>query len=354
MVLDEQPQGPEEQDGIDEFYEEVEILVDPGQGPLRIDRFLTDKLERVSRNKVQNGISSGAVLVNGKEVKSNYKVKPRDFIKVILPRTLDGLGKAIAQDIPLDIIYEDEDLLIVNKPAGLIVHPGIGNPDGTLVNALAYYFQDEDLPIMPGNIADRPGLVHRIDKDTSGLLVIAKSEYAMSHLAKQFFHHTIKRTYWALVWGEPDPLEGTIEVNVGRHPRIRQQQEAFPDGDVGKVAITHYRVLESFYYVSLVECRLETGRTHQIRVHMKHKGHPLFSDHIYGGHQIRKGTVYARYKQFVEKAFQDMPRQALHARTLGFVHPTTGEQMEFEAPLPPDFQSALDHWHRWSNRESFK
>lgn len=351
MVLEEQGREPEEQEGTDEFYEEIEILVDPGQGPLRIDRFLTDKLDRVSRNKVQNGIRSGAVLVNGVEIKSNYKVKPRDYIKVILPRSLDGLGKTLAQDIPLDIIYEDEDLIVVNKPAGMIVHPGIGNPDGTLVNALAFHLQDKDLPVMPGNIADRPGLVHRIDKDTSGLLVIAKSEYAMSHLAKQFFNHTIKRTYWALVWGEPEPREGTIEMNVGRHPRIRQQQEAFPDGDAGKPAITHYRMLESFYYVSLLECHLETGRTHQIRVHMKHQGHPLFSDHIYGGHQIRKGTIYSRYKQFVDGVFQVMPRHALHARTLGFVHPTKGIDMVFDSPLPDDFQQALDAWREWTTRQ---
>ena len=351
MVLDEQGLDPDEQEGIDEFYEEIEIRIDPGQGLLRIDKFLTDRLDRVSRNKVQNGINSGAVLVNGVEVKSNYKVKPRDVINVVLPRSIDGMGKTIAQDIPLDIIYEDDDLLVVNKPAGMIVHPGIGNPDGTLVNALAYYFQDENLPIMPGNIADRPGLVHRIDKDTSGLLVIAKTEYAMSHLAKQFFNHTITRTYWALVWGEPEPREGTIDVFVGRHPRIRQQQEVFPEGDFGKTAVTHYRMLESFYYVSLVECKLETGRTHQIRVHMKYLGHPLFSDHIYGGHQIRKGTIYSKYKQFVDKVFQDMPRQALHARTLGFVHPTTGEQMEFESPLPEDFQSALDHWRMWTTKD---
>lgn len=348
MAFEDEGTGTEEQEGLDEFYEEIEILTDPGQGPIRIDRFLTDRLERISRNKIQNGIRSGAVLVNGGEVKANYKIKPRDLIKVIIPRSLEGMGKALAQDIPIDIIYEDDEVIVVNKPAGMIVHPGIGNPDGTLVNALAYHFQDADLPVMPGNVADRPGLVHRIDKDTSGLLVVAKTEYAMSHLAKQFFNHSIERTYWALVWGQPDPPSGTIDVHVGRHPRIRQQQEAFPEGESGKPAVTHYRTLESFYYVTLVECRLETGRTHQIRVHMKYLGHPLFSDHIYGGHRILKGTVYARYARFVDRVFEDMPRQALHARTLGFVHPGTGETMRFESPLPEDFRLAIDHWRQWT------
>lgn len=336
-----------EAEGTDEFFEEYEIHVDPGQGLLRIDKFLTDRLERASRNKIQNGIRAGSVLVNGLPVKANYRIKPRDLIKVVLPRTLEGVGKVIAQNIPLDIVYEDADLLVVNKPAGMVVHPGIGNHDGTLVNGLAWHFEKERLPVMPGSVVDRPGLVHRIDKDTSGLLVIAKTEYAMSHLARQFFQHTIQRRYLALVWGVPDPPQGTINANVGKHPRIRQKQEVFPDGDAGKEAITHYEVLESFYYVSLVRCRLETGRTHQIRVHMKHLGHTLFSDTKYGGERILKGTVYSRYKHFVEKVLSVIPRQALHAHTLGFVHPTTGEHLHFESPLPQDFQGALELWREY-------
>lgn len=339
---------PLEREENDEFYEEHLIRVDPGQGPLRIDRYLTDKLDRVTRNKIQNAIRAASILVNDKPIKPNYKVRPRDSITVILPRSLEGLGKVIAQDIPLDIIYEDEEVLVVHKPAGMVVHPGIGNYDGTLVNALAWYFRlGEELPLMPGAIVDRPGLVHRIDKDTSGLLVIAKTEFAMSHLARQFFEHSIERRYLALVWGEPDPPFGTININIGKHARIKQKQQVFPDGDQGKVAITHYRTLESFYYVSLVQCELETGRTHQIRVHMEYLGHSLFNDPKYGGDRIRKGTIYTKYRQFVENVFKVMPRQALHAHTLGFVHPVTGQKMHFEAPLPDDFQAALDAWRNY-------
>lgn len=333
-----------EQEGLDEFYEEIVIRVDPGQSLLRIDKFLHDRLERTTRSKIQNGIRSGGVSVNGKPVKANYRVKPRDEIKAVFPRSLEGLGKALAQDIPLDIVYEDDTLLVVNKPAGMVVHPGISNYDGTLVNALAFHFQKIDLPVMPGAVVDRPGLVHRIDKDTSGLLVIAKTEYAMSHLARQFFDHSIHRRYLALVWGEPEPHGGTIDVPIGKHPRIRQKQEVFPEGDGGKHAVTHYQLLRSFYYVSLIECRLETGRTHQIRVHMKYLGHPLFNDAKYGGDKILKGTIYSKYRQFVEKAFSVLPRQALHAQSLGFVHPATEEWMKFESPLPKDFQEALDLW----------
>jgi 23S rRNA pseudouridine1911/1915/1917 synthase len=329
----------------DEFYEEFEIRVDPGQGLLRIDKFLTDRLERATRNKIQNAIKSGAVLVNDIKIKANYRIKPRDAIKVVLPRTLEGLGKVIAQDLPLDILYEDDTLLIVNKKAGMVVHPGISNFDGTLVNALAYHFQHHELPVMPGAIVDRPGLVHRIDKDTSGLLVIAKTEYAMSHLARQFFDHSISRKYLALVWGEPDPHSGTVNVPVGKHTKIKQKQDVFPDGDGGKHAITHYRLLKSFYYVSLLECQLETGRTHQIRVHMKYLGHPLFNDAKYGGDKIIKGTVYSKYKHFVQKAFEVLPRQALHASTLGFIHPSTEQFVHFESPLPADFKNVLELWN---------
>jgi 23S rRNA pseudouridine1911/1915/1917 synthase len=350
--LKEEEERPLIADENDEFYEEFLIRVDPGQGLLRIDRFLTDRLERASRSKIQNAIRAGSIRVNDMAIKANYRIKPRDEIRVVLPRTLEGLGKVIAQDIPLDIIYEDEHLLVVNKPAGMVVHPGIGNHDGTLVNALAWHFEKENLPVMPGSVVDRPGLVHRIDKDTSGLLVIARNEYAMTHLARQFFKHTIHRRYLALVWGEPDPPSGTIDAHVGKHPRVRQMQEVFPEGDAGKPAITHYQLIEPFYYVSLVECRLETGRTHQIRVHMKHIGHALFNDAKYGGDKILKGTVYARYRQFVENAFTALPRQALHARSLGFIHPASGEEMYFEAPLPDDFFQALALWRGWRSEKT--
>ena len=345
--MEEAPKTGSTREENDEFYEELTIQADPGQGFMRLDKFLVDRVERVSRNKIQNGIRAGAITVNGFQVKPNYKLKPLDLIRLVIPRSLEGLGKVVAQDIPLDILYEDASLLIVNKPAGMVVHPGIGNYDGTLVNALAYHFQDTEMPIMPGNVVDRPGLVHRIDKDTSGLLVIAKTEYAMTHLAKQFFDHSIERRYWALVWGEPEPREGTLVAHIGRHPRYRTRMMAYPDGDQGKHAVTHYRMLESFYYTSLLECQLETGRTHQIRVHLQWQGHPLFSDRNYGGDRILKGTIYSRYRQFVEKIFAAMPRQALHARTLGFIHPETKEKMHFEAPLPDDFQAALDLWRSW-------
>lgn len=331
----------------DDFFESYSFNVDPGQGLLRIDKFLTDRIERASRNKIQNAIKSGSVLVNNQIIKSNYKVKPRDVIQIVLPRSPESIGKAIAQDIPLDIVYEDDTILVINKPAGMVVHPGIGNHDSTLVNALAYHYEKSTLPVMHGAVVDRPGLVHRIDKDTSGLLVVAKSEFAMSHLAKQFFEHTIERKYLALVWGEPQHGNGTINVNVGKHPRIRQKQEVFPDGDQGKAAVTHYRVLESFYYTSLIECQLETGRTHQIRVHMKYIGHPLFNDAKYGGDKILKGTIYSKYKHFVEQVFQTIPRQALHAATLGFIHPDTNQRMHFECPLPNDFGSALLLWRNF-------
>lgn len=350
-MKEDKTRDPEWEEG-DEYVETYSIRVDAGQGLLRIDRFLTDRLERASRNKIQNAIKAGSVRVNGETVKANYRVKPKDDIRVVLPRTLEGLGKVIAQDIPLKIVYEDDDLIVIDKPAGMVVHPGIGNFDGTLVNALAWHFEKERLPVMPGSIVDRPGLVHRIDKDTSGLLVIARSEYAMSHLARQFFEHSIRRRYLALVWGEPEPAKGTIHAHVGKHPRIRQMQEVFPEGDHGKEAITHYSVIEPLYYVSLVECQLETGRTHQIRVHMKYIGHPLFNDAKYGGDRILKGTVYAKYRQFVLQAFEAIPRQALHARSLGFVHPTTGKDMYFESPLPADFARALELWRGWVAEKS--
>ncbi len=335
-------QNPTEEEG---YYEQHEIIVDPKQTPLRLDKFLMDKLSRVSRNRIQAAIKAGAITVNNKEIKPNFKVKHGHTVNVVLPRANPADYEVTGEDLPLDIRYEDDDLLVVHKAPGMVVHPGIGNRNGTLVNALKFHF--DNLPTMEGNSHDRVGLVHRIDKDTSGLLVIAKTELAMTHLAKQFFDHSIERTYHALVWGEPDELEGTIDCNIGRHPRIRNIYTTFPEEEEGKHAITHYKVIDPMYYVSLIECKLETGRTHQIRVHMKHLGHPVFSDKTYGGDTIRKGTVFSKYKQFVHNTFKVMPRQALHARSLGFIHPSTGEKMYFEAELPEDFQAAMDRWRAY-------
>lgn len=331
----------------EELYQETTLQVDSGQNPIRIDKFLMDKLERVTRNKVQNAIKDGAVRVNGKEIKANYKVRPLDNIEMLLPRTRTDKKKVKPQNIPLDIVYEDEDILLVNKPPKMCVHPSFGHRSRTLVNALAYYFQDKQLPILDGNEGDRPGIVHRIDKNTSGLLIVAKNDYAISHLAKQFYRHTIERKYQALVWGEFEEDSGTIKGHVGRNPRNRKQMTVFPEGKEGKHATTHFRVLERLYYVSLVECQLETGRTHQIRVHMKHRGHPLFSDEKYGGSRIRKGTVFSKYKRFVDDCFLTIPRHALHAKSLGFEHPRTGERMHFEIDLPDDFQQVLGMWRKY-------
>jgi 23S rRNA pseudouridine1911/1915/1917 synthase len=327
----------------DDLFEHHRITVDPGQELMRIDRFLFTRLPNVTRTKIQAGIREGFVRVNDNHTKPNYRVRPGDVITVSLPEPPRS-NEVIPENIPLDIVYEDTDLLVVNKPAGMVVHPAHQNWSGTLVNALAYHFTQ--LPEMPNN-EGRPGLVHRIDKDTSGLLVIAKTETAMTHLARQFFEHTISRTYLALVWGVPEPAEGTISVNIGRSPRDRRITIAFPEGDQGRTAITHYRVVKDLRYVSLVECRLETGRTHQIRAHMKYLGHPLFSDAMYGGKEILKGTVFSKYRQFVENCFKIMPRQALHAHTLGFVNPTTREFMRFTAELPEDFSAVLQRWEHY-------
>ena len=297
----------------------------------------------MTRNKVQAGIKEGFVKVNGKDVKPNYKVHPEDEISVMLPEPPRD-EELVPEDIPLNIVMEDDHLLVVNKPAGMVVHPAYQNWSGTLVNALAYHFQN--LPEMKGNDG-RPGLVHRIDKDTSGLLVIAKTEKAMNGLAKQFFDHSIERTYYALVWGVPEEAQGTIDVNVGRSLKDRRITMAFPDGDFGKHAITHYEVLEDLRYVSLVKCNLETGRTHQIRAHMRFVGHPLFNDATYGGNEIVKGTVFTKYKQFVQNCFKMMPRQALHAKTLGFIHPITKKEVFVDSDLPDDFSSVLDKWKHY-------
>ncbi len=336
----------------DDLYLHHRIVVDPGQSSMRIDKFLFDKLEKTSRNKIQNAIKADAVQVNDKNVKSNHKIKPGEVITVLLPNPPGFKESIIAQDVAFGIEYEDEDIMIVNKPSGLVVHPGVGNHDGTLVNGLAYHYQNMELPVMDGNLEDRPGLVHRIDKETSGLLVIAKNEAAMTHLSKQFYDHSIEREYYSLVWGNFDEPKGTIDCNIGRHPKERIKRHAFPDGDEGKRAVTHYEVIEDLYYVSMIKCRLETGRTHQIRVHMNSRNHPVFNDSRYGGNSVRKGTVFSKYKTFVENCFKICPRQALHAKSLGFIHPRTKEKVFFESDLPEDMTLLMEKWrHYLANRK---
>lgn len=331
------------QDENDELFEYHRIEVDPKQSLLRIDKFLMDRLANVTRNKVQTAIKDGFVKVNDQPIKPNYRVHPKDVITVSFPEPPRDT-EVIPEDIPLEIVFEDEHLLVVNKPPGMVVHPAYNNWTGTLVNALAWHFKN--LPTMKDN-EGRPGLVHRIDKDTSGLLVIAKTELAMQSLAKQFFDHSIERTYYALVWGDPDPPTGTINVNLGRSLKDRRITAAFPEGDFGRHAITHYKVIRSIRYVSLVQCNLETGRTHQIRAHMKHIGHPLFNDSTYGGDKVLKGTQFSKYKSFVDNCFKIMPRQALHAKSLGFVHPKTKEHLHFDSELPEDFKALLEKWDHY-------
>lgn len=337
------PDHTTEEDDDDELFEHHRITVDKKQALLRIDKFLMARLPNVTRSKIQNGITAGFILVNGNAVKANYKIRPDDVIVISLP-TPPRDNEVLPENIPLDIIYEDDHLLIVNKVAGMVVHPAYQNWSGTLVNALTYHFQN--LPELPGNDG-RPGLVHRIDKDTSGLLVIAKTELALTQLARQFFDHSIERTYQAIVWGIPEPAEGTINVNLGRSLKDRRITTTFPDGDFGRHAITHYKVLKDYRYVSVVECKLETGRTHQIRAHMKYMGNPIFNDATYGGSDILKGTVFTKYKQFVTNCFKIIPRQALHAKTLGFIHPHTKKWIQFESPLPEDFKSVLEKWENY-------
>ncbi len=338
----------EPKDFEEELYEHHRIIVDAGQELLRIDKFLMDRLPNVTRNKVQSGIKDGFVKVNDQSVKPNYKVHPGDDISVVLPEPPRD-EEVVPENIPLDIVVEDDHILVVNKPAGMVVHPAYQNWSGTLVNALAYHFQN--LPEMKGNDG-RPGLVHRIDKDTSGLLVIAKTETAMNGLAKQFFDHSIERRYYALVWSVPEESRGTINVNVGRSLKDRRITTSFPKGDFGKHAVTHYEVIEDLRYVSLLKCNLETGRTHQIRAHMKYLGHPLFNDAMYGGDQILKGTIFTKYKQFVHNCFKIMPRQALHAKTLGFTHPITKKKVFVESELPEDFQAVIQKWINYVDHSS--
>lgn len=325
-----------------ELYEHFRIVVDKGQSLLRLDKFLMHRIENASRNRIQHAIEAGSVLVNGKEAKSSYKVKPLDEISVVLPHPPRDT-EVYPENIPLNIIFEDDHLLIVNKEAGMVVHPGFNNYTGTLVNALVYHFSQ--LPQLPGNDG-RPGLVHRIDKDTSGLLVIAKNEWAMTFLAKQFYEHSITRKYIALVWGNLAE-DGTVTGYIGRSLRDRKVMDMYDDPEMGKWSVTHYKVLERYKYVTLIECQLETGRTHQIRAHMKAIGHPLFNDTVYGGDQILKGTVFSKYKQFVENCFELLPRQALHAKSLGFVHPVTKERLHFESDLPLDFAQCLEKWRNY-------
>jgi len=326
----------------EELFEHFRFDVPKGQLLLRIDKFLMNLIPNATRNKIQNAASAGDIYVNDIPVKSNYRVKPLDVVRIMLSHP-PFENRVDPENIPLNIIYEDGTLLLINKPADFVVHPGHGNYTGTLVNALAYHFEN-----LPMNSSERPGLVHRIDKDTTGLLVIAKTEAAMTHLAKQFEAKTTEREYVAIVWGTVKEDEGTIEGNIARHVKDRMQMAVFEDPTIGKPAVTHYKVLERFGYVTLVSCILETGRTHQIRVHMKHLGHPLFNDARYGGDLILKGTTFTKYKQFIDNCFKILPRQALHAKTLGFIHPTTGEMMRFDTELPQDMQDCIEKWRNYS------
>ncbi|CAZ94747.1 RluA family pseudouridine synthase [Zobellia galactanivorans] len=340
-------QTPENQElNDDELFEHHRFVASKGQEPLRVDKFLMNFIEYATRNKIQQAAKSGHIWVNGAIVKQNYKVKPGDEVKVLFEHPPHEF-LLVAEDIPIDIVYEDDVLLVVNKPAGMVVHPGHGNYSGTLINALLHHIKD-----LPVNSNERPGLVHRIDKDTSGLLVVAKTEAAMTHLAKQFFDKTSEREYIALVWGNVEDDHGTIEGNIARNPKNRLQMQVFPEGDEGKEAVTHYSVIERLGYVTLVSCKLETGRTHQIRAHMKYIGHTLFNDERYGGDKILKGTTFTKYKQFVDNAFKVLPRQALHAKTLGFVHPVTGETMRFDSEIPQDMVDCIDKWRHYAQHSS--
>lgn len=326
----------------EELYEHYRFTASQGQIPLRVDKFLMNFIENATRNKIQQAAKAGNILVNEVAVKQNYKVKPKDVVRVVLAHPPHE-NLLVAEDIPLDIVYEDDALIVVNKPAGMVVHPGHGNYSGTLVNGLIHHIEN-----LPKNSNERPGLVHRIDKDTSGLLVVAKTEFAMAHLSKQFFNRSTERLYYALVWGNIEEDAGTIKGNIGRSLKNRLQMSVFPNEEFGKHAVTHFKVLERLTYVTLVQCKLETGRTHQIRAHFKHIGHTLFNDERYGGNAILKGTTFTKYKQFVENCFKVLPRQALHAKTLGFTHPTTGEFLQFDTTIPKDITSCLEKWRTYS------
>jgi 23S rRNA pseudouridine1911/1915/1917 synthase len=336
----------EEFNSGEELFEHHKFIVDKGQEMVRIDKFLMDKIANTSRNKIQIAAKNGNILVNKKEVKSNYKVKPADEISVVFPYPVREI-ELIPQDIPLDIVFEDEHLIVINKPSNMVVHPGYGNYKGTLVNALVYHF--DNLPVRNDEFYGRPGLVHRLDKHTTGIMVVAKTEFALTHLAKQFYDRTTDRRYQALVWGNIEEDSGTITGNIGRSLKNRKMMTVFPDGDFGKHAVTHYAVLQRFGLVTLVECKLETGRTHQIRAHMRYLGHPLFNDLEYGGDQIVRGTTSTKYKQFIDNCFQLIPGQALHAKTLGFDHPETGERLFFDSDLPKGYQDILTKWVNYTS-----
>jgi 23S rRNA pseudouridine1911/1915/1917 synthase len=332
-----------------ELFEHYRFKADPGQSLLRIDKFLSDRLENSSRTRIQNAANAGNILVNNNPVKPNYRVKPGDLVQVVLPTPPREI-ELIPENIPLNIVYEDDDVLVVNKEPGMVVHPAYGNYTGTLVNALMWHFKD--LPLFNTG-ESRPGLVHRLDKNTSGILVIAKNEFALNRLSKQFFDRTTDRRYNALVWGTPDPAEGTITGNVGRNIKDRKIMQVFKDDNEGKTAITHYKILEDLGYISLIECKLETGRTHQIRVHFSHIKHPLFNDEEYGGDKILKGTTFTKYQQFIKNCFKILPRQALHAKSLAFNHPVTGKRLYFDSNLPDDMVQVIEKWRKYiSGRES--
>lgn len=329
----------------DDLYEHYSFTAGKGQVPLRVDKFLMNFIENATRNKIQKAAKEGNIHVNGESVKQNYKVKPGDVVQVLFEHPPYEF-LLTPENIPLNIVFEDDTLLVVNKPAGMVVHPGHGNYSGTLINALVYHFDN-----LPNNSSNRPGLVHRIDKDTSGLLVIAKTEHAMAHLSKQFFNKTSSREYIALVWGNVEDEQGTIEGHIGRHPKNRLQNTVYLEDDAdakGKHAITHYKVMERLGYVTLISCKLETGRTHQIRVHLKHIGHTLFNDERYGGDRILKGTHFSKYKQFVDNCFKTLPRQALHAKTLGFQHPESGEWLSFDSEIPNDILECVEKWRNYA------
>jgi 23S rRNA pseudouridine1911/1915/1917 synthase len=334
-----------EQEEQDDLFEHFNITADPGQEPLRIDKFLLDRIPNTSRNKLQVAARNGNIVVNGNEVKPNYKVKPRDVISIVLPYPVREV-ELIPENIPLDILYEDDEVIVLNKQAGLVVHPGYGNYTGTLVNALIYHF--ENLPQKPDDFYGRPGLVHRLDKNTSGIMIVAKTETALTNLAKQFYDRTTHREYYAVVWGDFEEDQGTITGHIGRSLKNRKVMSVFPDGDYGKHAVTHYEVLERFNYVTLIKCKLETGRTHQIRAHFRHIKHPLFNDIEYEGDKILRGTTFTKYKQFITNCFSAIPRHALHAKSLGFHHPKTGEWMQFNSELPSDMEDLLERWRNYA------
>jgi 23S rRNA pseudouridine1911/1915/1917 synthase len=328
----------------EEYIEQIDIHTDPGQTPMRIDKYLSLHLKKISRNRIQNAIDTDSVKVNGNSVKTSYKIKPLDHIILSIVKQAGIPSEVMPEDLPIEIVYEDAEIMIINKAPEMVVHPGHGNHTGTLVNALVHHFAH--LPSAKDSSV-RPGLVHRIDKGTSGLLVIAKTDYSLQFLAKQFADHSTERTYYALIWGEPKEPKGTINANIGRGFKDRRVSDVFPEGDHGKISITHYEVLQSFRYVSLIKCNLETGRTHQIRAHMKYLGHPLFNDATYGGDKVLRGDLFTKYKQFVENCFEIIPRQSLHAKSLGFIHPGTKEWMQFDTELPADFQKVIAKWEHY-------